>query len=92
MAPAVLRAGRCGLTPLQVLQTTTLNPAQFLKREATLGTVEAGKNADLVLLDANPISSAGNLEKISGVMLRGKYFPRTALDKMKSDVAAAYRN
>ncbi len=79
-----------GLTPLQVLQTTTLNPAQFLKREATMGTVEAGKNADLVLLDANPITSAANLEKISGVMLRGKYFPKTALDKMKSDVAAAY--
>lgn len=79
-----------GLTPLQVLQTTTLNPAQFLKREATMGTVEAGKNADLVLLDANPVASAANLEKISGVMLRGKYFPKTALDKMKSDVATAY--
>ncbi|MGS0759524.1 amidohydrolase family protein, partial [Roseateles sp. GG27B] len=43
-----------GLSPLEVLQMTTLNGAEYLQRQATMGTVEAGKNADLVLLEANP--------------------------------------
>ncbi|MEO7761760.1 MAG: amidohydrolase family protein [Casimicrobiaceae bacterium] len=79
-----------GLTPLEILQMTTLNPAEYLGRQATMGTVEVGKNADLVLLDANPVADVANLDKISAVVLKGKFFNKTALDKMKSDVAAAY--
>lgn len=79
-----------GLSPLEILQMTTLTPAEYLGREASMGTVEAGKNADLVMLDANPLTDAANLGKISSVFLRGKYFSRTALDKMLGDVAAAY--
>ena len=71
---------------------TTLNPAQFLNREATMGTVDAGKNADLVVLDANPVTDVANLSKISGVMLKGKYFSKAALDKQKASVADAYAN
>jgi predicted amidohydrolase len=79
-----------GLSPLEILQATTLNGAQFLRRDATMGTVEEGKNADLVLLDANPVSDVANLDKVSAVFLKGKYFSKDALDKMKADVAAAY--
>ncbi|WP_075790925.1 amidohydrolase family protein [Massilia putida] len=81
-----------GLAPLEILQMTTLNAAQFLGREATMGTVEAGKNADLVLLDANPVLDVANLDKVAGVVLKGRYLPAAALDKMKADVAAAYAN
>ncbi len=81
-----------GLTPLEVLQATTLNGAEFMGRTATMGTVEQGKVADLVVLDANPLSGVENLSRISGVMLRGRYFNKAALDKMKDDVEAAYRN
>jgi imidazolonepropionase-like amidohydrolase len=56
-----------GLSPLEILQMTTLNGAQFLGREATMGTVDQGKNADLVLLDANPIEDVANLDKIRRV-------------------------
>lgn len=80
-----------GLTPLQVLQATTSNAAEFLNRQATMGSVEEGKNADLVLLDANPVLDAGNLDKISGVVIHGKYLSKAELEKMKSDVAAAYK-
>ena len=80
-----------GFSPLEVLQATTLNPSIFLHREATSGTVDESKNADLVLLDSNPVASVSGLDRISGVVLRGKYFSAEALDKMKSDVAAAYR-
>ncbi len=78
-----------GLTPLEVLQSTTLNAAQFLGRGASMGTVEVGKNADLVLLQANPLADVANLEKISGVFLHGRYLPRAALEQGKADVAAA---
>ena len=79
-----------GLSPLEVLQATTLTGAQFVGREATMGTVEQGKNADLVLLDANPIADSANLDKISAVFLRGKYYSRAALDTLLSNVASAY--
>ena len=79
-----------GLSPLEILQMTTLNGAEFLRRQATMGTVDEGKNADLVLLDANPILDVANLDRISAVFLKGRYFSKQALDKMKNDVAAAY--
>lgn len=82
---------RAGLSPLEILQMTTLNGAEFLGREASMGSVDEGKNADLVLLDANPIASAANLHGIWGVVLRGRYLSRAELDKMKEEVAAAYR-
>ncbi len=78
-----------GLTPLEVLQSTTLNAAEFLGRSASMGTVEVGKHADLVLLQANPLTDVANLEKISGVFLKGRYVPQAALEKGKADVAAA---
>ena len=67
-------------------------PAEFVSRESTMGTVEEGKNADLVLLDANPLADIANLDKISAVVLKGKYFSKAALDKMKSDVATMFAN
>ena len=80
-----------GLTPLQILQATTLRPAEFLNRETSMGTVEEGKNADLVLLNANPTLSVSSLDGIAGVVLKGKYFSADALEKMKSEVAASYK-
>jgi imidazolonepropionase-like amidohydrolase len=80
---------KAGLTPLQALQTATLNPAKFLGREAEMGTIEKSKVADLVLLDANPLDEIGNTRRIRGVVLAGRYFPRADLDRMLSQVAAA---
>jgi len=81
---------KAGLTPLEILQMTTLNGAEFLNREATMGTVDEGKNADLVLLNANPIENVENLSKIFAVVLRGRYLPTTELEKMKRDVQNFY--
>ena len=79
-----------GLSPLEILQMTTLNAAEFMNRQSSMGTVDAGKNADLVVLDANPVSDVANLSKIAGVVLKGKYFSKAALDQQKADVASAY--
>ena len=76
-----------GLSPLKILQMTTLLAAQFLGRDATQGTVEVGKNADLVLLDANPIDNAKNLHGIHAVVRAGSFYTRKDLDALKERVA-----
>jgi imidazolonepropionase-like amidohydrolase len=78
-----------GFTPMEALQTATLNPAKFLGMDDRLGTVEKGKFADLVLLDANPLDDIRNTQKIAGVIANGRYFSRTDLDKMLAGVQEA---
>ena len=80
---------KAGLTPMQALQTATRNPAQFLGRLADMGTVEKGKVADLVLLDASPLADIGNTRKIRAVVLAGRYFSRADLDQMLKGIEAA---
>jgi len=82
---------KAGLTPMEALQTATLNPAKFLGRTRDLGTVAKGKFADLVLLDANPLADIRNTQKISAVVLGGRYFSRADLDGILKDVEAAAR-
>jgi hypothetical protein len=71
-----------GLTPMEALQTATRNPAFYFGILTLLGTVEEGKSADLLLLDANPLDDIRNTRKIQGVVMRGTYFPRPVLDRM----------
>jgi len=75
-----------GFTPLEALQTATLNPARFLGMEDRLGTIEKGKLADLVLLDANPLDEIRNTQRIAGVVASGRYFSRADLDKLLAEV------
>jgi hypothetical protein len=78
-----------GLTPLEALRTATINPAIFLNRQDDLGSVEKGKLADLVLLDANPMADIKNTNKIFAVINNGKYLDRTALDSLKMQAVHA---
>jgi len=75
-----------GFSPLEALQTATLNPAKFLGRESELGTIEKGKLADMVLLDRNPLADIRNTQKIAGVVANGRYFSRADLDNMLARV------
>ncbi|MGI9225895.1 MAG: amidohydrolase family protein [Woeseiaceae bacterium] len=61
-----------GLTPFEALQAGTINVARFLGLDT--GAVEVGRQADLVLLDANPLEDIGNSRRIHGVMLRGTWY------------------
>ena len=70
-----------GMTPLAALQTATVNPARRLGRESTLGTVQARRQANLVLLDANPRENIGNVRRIRAVITAGRFFDRSALDQ-----------
>jgi imidazolonepropionase-like amidohydrolase len=78
-----------GLLPLEALQAATLNPARYLESTDSLGTVEAGKLADLVLLDANPLEDIRNSQRISAVVLNGRYLDRRALDRLLAEAEAA---
>ncbi len=71
-----------GLSPMQALQAATRNAAEFSGKLNVLGTVEEGKIADLVLLDANPLLDITNTTKISTVILNGRAYNREALDAM----------
>lgn len=79
---------RAGFTPLEALQTATLNPARYLGLSGSLGTIEQGKLADLILLEANPLESVGNTRKIAAVVADGRYLPREFLQRMLADVEA----
>jgi Amidohydrolase family len=73
---------KCGLTPRQALQAATINPARYFGWEQRMGTVEVGKAADLVLLDANPLEDIHNTTRIAAIFVRGQYLDRAALDQM----------
>jgi imidazolonepropionase-like amidohydrolase len=77
-----------GMAPVAALQTATINPARYLGREMTLGTIEPGRSADLVLLDANPLDDIANIRRIRAVIAAGRFFDRSALDQL----LAAARN
>jgi imidazolonepropionase-like amidohydrolase len=81
---------KAGMTPYQVLETGTRNPATYLKAEKEFGTVEVGRRGDLILVDDNPLKDVANVAKRSGVMVRGWWLPETELRKMLDDLAASY--
>jgi imidazolonepropionase-like amidohydrolase len=75
-----------GLTSFEALQAATKSPAQSLHTEKDSGTIEKGKYADLVLLDASPLDDIRNTRKIRAVILRGKLLDRSALDQLLASV------
>jgi predicted amidohydrolase YtcJ len=86
---------RAGLAPAEALKAATQGAAQFMGRERDLGTIEAGKLADLVLVDGSPLENIANTQRIAAVVRAGKYLDRAELDKLlagaKSAAAAATR-
>ena len=76
-----------GLSPLAALQAATLNPARVLGVGDSLGTIEEGKLADLVLLDANPLADISNTRRIHAVVANGRLFRDVDLDRLVADAA-----
>ena len=76
-----------GLSPLEALQAATLMPARVFGLEDSLGTVEMGKLADLVIFDANPLEDIGNTKRIRAVVANGRLFSRPDLDQLLHQVA-----
>ncbi len=78
-----------GMTPHEALQAATAHAAIFLGLDRELGSIEAGKQADMILLDANPLEDVTRISRISGVVVRGRYFDRQGLARILDDVAAS---
>jgi imidazolonepropionase-like amidohydrolase len=81
---------QAGLTPMEALQAATRNAAKFLGKLDSFGTIEKGKIADLVLLEANPIEDIHNTRRVAGVVFGGRLISKpelqTMLDKVEADV------
>jgi imidazolonepropionase-like amidohydrolase len=75
-----------GLTPMEALTAATLHPAQFMRLDDKMGTVGAGKLADLVLLDADPRDDIRNTQRIHTVIKDGRMFDRVALDGLLNNL------
>jgi imidazolonepropionase-like amidohydrolase len=70
---------QAGFTPLEAIQATTLVPARVMKLDKEVGTVEAGKRADLIVLDANPLENISNIRTVRLVVAQGRLFDSAKL-------------
>jgi hypothetical protein len=73
---------QAGLTPMQAIQTATITPAQVMQLDKTTGSIKAGKQADLVILDANPLTEIRNIRKVFMVIKEGQTYDPHVLHKM----------
>ena len=69
-----------GLTPYEALKSGTANVGTYCGTQASVGTVTAGKRADLMLLDANPLTNIANSSRIAGVMVNGRWLSKADID------------
>jgi imidazolonepropionase-like amidohydrolase len=70
-----------GFTPMEALQAGTIVPARAMKMAADVGTIEAGKRADLAVLDANPLDRIRNIRSVRWTVIGGRMFEASALWK-----------
>jgi len=75
-----------GIKPYDILRASTVNPARYLNSISSEGTISEGKNANLVLLNKNPLDDIRNTKSIAGVILKGVWLDRTQLDTMLKEV------
>ncbi len=82
---------QAGFTPMEALQTATIKPARFLGRDQPggFGAIEAGRLADLVVLDANPLDDITNTRRICAVVLNGRLLDRAELDQLLEQARAS---
>ena len=82
------RMADAGVTTFEILASGTSLVGQYYKAQDHSGTVAVGKRADLVLVDANPLAGLANIEKRSGVMIRGRWLPAAEIHRKLDEIAA----
>ncbi len=81
---------QAGMSNLQVLESATRLPSEWLRVADDRGTVEPGKRADLLLLNADPLQDVANTRQIAAVILGGRYLSRSALDRQLKNLEEHY--
>ena len=76
----LLRMRDAGMSPYDILKSGTKTVGEYFRGSDAFGTIEPGKRADLVLLDADPLVDIANVAAIRGVMVSGRWFSRADLD------------
>lgn len=77
---------KAGLTPQEALKTSIINGPKFFEKQKVYGNIKKGKISDLLILDSNPLEDIKNIQTINGVVLRGKFFEKSDLNKMLETV------
>ena len=85
------RMAAAGMTPYQILVSGTRNVGEYFARSDSFGTVEKGKRADLLLVDANPLQDISNVDRISGVMVSGRWMTKAEIDQRLARIEEKYR-
>ncbi len=83
--------GKCGFTPYQIIQSGTKNVGDYFKGKDNFGTIEAGKRADLILVEGNPLKDVASIAKRAGVMARGRWLPESEIRRKLDETAASWR-
>ncbi len=84
-----LLVGTYGMTPMEALRSATAIPAVFMGMDADVGTIEPGKRADLLLLDADPLVDIRNTKRIDTVIANGRVFDRETRERMLDEIEAS---
>jgi imidazolonepropionase-like amidohydrolase len=87
----LLRMREAGMSPYEILASGTRNVGQYFAKQDSFGTIEPGKRADLVLLEANPLIDIGSVSRIAGVMVNGRWFSRTDIDAGLAKIEAKHK-
>ena len=74
-------------TPLEIIQSGTINPAVFFGMEDEFGQLKENLSADFFLVDGNPLENLGNLSNVSGVMVRGTWISKEEIDQKLKVIA-----
>ena len=78
---------RAGLTPLEILRSGTMNPARFFGKEDQFGEIKVGMDADIVLIQSNPLNDISALKDLKGVMVRGQWLSKADIDRRLNEIA-----
>jgi cytosine/adenosine deaminase-related metal-dependent hydrolase len=85
------RMADAGMKPYDILRSGTYNVGLYLKEKDNFGTIEVGKRADLILLNANPLENISNIARRSGVMVRGRWLSEREIQSRLDQIAASHR-
>jgi imidazolonepropionase-like amidohydrolase len=83
------RMADAGMSAYDIVKSGTASVGEYYKAKDAFGTIVPGSRADVILVDANPLERVGNMEKRSGVMVRGRWMPQPEIDQRLAQIAAA---